>query len=62
MLSRCDNDERTKHGSCTRCTMTARLPPRGTPSSPIPSAGMPGGRTDPPPADAQLAAKKPAMS
>eukprot|EP00966_Prymnesium_polylepis_P132824 3070352-Prymnesium_polylepis.1 len=57
-----DNDESTKHASCTRSTTTARLPPRGTPSSPIPSVGMPGGRPDPPPADAQLATKEPAMS
>eukprot|EP00966_Prymnesium_polylepis_P076992 1783872-Prymnesium_polylepis.1 len=57
-----DNDESTKHGSCMRYTTTARLSPRGTPSSPIPSAGMPWGRPDSPSAGTELAAKEPAMN
>eukprot|EP00966_Prymnesium_polylepis_P329210 7384953-Prymnesium_polylepis.1 len=56
------NDESTKHGSCMRCTTTARLPPYEKPSGPAPNAGMPWGRPDSPPAGAELAAKEPAMN
>eukprot|EP00966_Prymnesium_polylepis_P240774 5568097-Prymnesium_polylepis.1 len=57
-----NSDESTKRRSCTRSTATTRLPPRGTPSSPFPNAGMPGGRPDSPPAGAGLGVKEPAMS
>ena len=47
-----DNDEGTKHGSCTLCTTTARLSPCEKPSDPLTNAGVPGGRPDSAPADA----------
>ena len=54
-------DESSKRRPCTRSTTPTRLPPRGTPRSPFPNAGMPGGRPVSLPAGAGLAVKVPAL-